>query len=464
MQFFRIFANCHKDNAMLKKLTFSCLALCLSCLCGAQTQAYGDLYDSETVSDLKDKIEYLSSPVLKGRKAGSAGELDAAEYFAARLRDAGVELLTPESGEIFGIKTETDTIVSRNVYGVIQGYDKTLKNSYIVIGARLDNLGVNVQTVDGQKREQIFCGANGNASGLAMLLELAKLLQKNSVLLRRSVVIAAFGASLPLQAGSWYFLNDSFKGAGSVDAMINLDMVGTGGRGFYVYTASNPDLNSVVSRLAGTLQPVQPQLVGMEPVPSDHRSFYNKEIPAVFFTTGMYPEYNSAKDLPEIIEYDAMEREMEYIYNFTLALANGPKPSFNKNEDLKKTRIHVAPDAVPYSECDIPPSFLGSLDPTSFLTKWVYTYLKYPQDCIDQGIQGRVLIDFTVDEKGRVGDVKVLRGIDPRLDDEAVRVVSASPNWKPGRVRGRKVKSEVSMYVEFRLTNKKKNGIRLKMY
>ena len=71
-------------------------------------------------------------------------------------------------------------------------------------------------------------------------------------------------------------------------------------------------------------------------------------------------------------------------------------------------------------------------------------------------MQGRVLVDFVIDEKGKVTDVKVARGADPRLDAEAVRVISASPDWRPGILRGKKVKSAISLYVEFRLEKKKK--------
>ena len=60
-------------------------------------------------------------------------------------------------------------------------------------------------------------------------------------------------------------------------------------------------------------------------------------------------------------------------------------------------------------------------------------------------------MSFIVDEKGNVGNVRILRPLDPRLDAEVVRVVSASPRWKPGVLRGKKVRSEGSMYVEFKL-------------
>ena len=74
-----------------------------------------------------------------------------------------------------------------------------------------------------------------------------------------------------------------------------------------------------------------------EPFASDHRSFYSKKIPSVLFTTGRYPEHNTLKDTESIIEYEQMERELEYIYNFTRFLCNQlyhPVRSKRKTRDL----------------------------------------------------------------------------------------------------------------------------------
>ena len=316
-----------------------------------------------------------------------------------------------------------------------------------MIGARLDNIGRRVCTVDGKEVTVVFPGANGNASGLAVLLKLAEKLQTNKVLLKRSVIIAAFGASLENNAGSWYFLNRSFGFVKGIDAMINLDMLGSGENGFYAYTASNSDLDHVLNALGSTLQPARPKIVTREPVQSDHRSFYAKGIPSVFFTTGMYPEYNSSMDVPELLNYAEMERECEYIYNFTVALANGDAPMFNPGEEAVRRKL----DAVPYYDCDTRPTFLGSPDPRDFLSRWVYVYMKYPEYAVEHGIQGKVLVDFVIDESGKVTDVKVRKGVHASLDEEAVRVISASPDWKPGKLDGRKVRSSMSLYVEFRL-------------
>lgn len=433
------------------------LALLCALSAGAQFKvgSYHDIEDTETASAFKEHVGYLSSAMMEGRKAGSEGEAMAARYVSDILMKYDVDIFSGEGGDLFGLKqADGDTLTSRNVLGFIPGYDKTLKEHYIVIGARLDNLGTAEVNINGETVPKTFYGANGNASGLAMLLELARMLSTNRVLLKRSVIIAAFGSSLELNAGSWYMLNRSFGAVSSIDAMIDLDMVGTGASGFYAYTASNADLNGIITSLQETLQPVQPQIVGMEPVGSDHRSFYEKEIPSVLFTTGMYPEYNTEKDTASIIQYEDMERELEYVYNFTLRLVNGAKPQFRATPAAHRP-IFGDRDVVPYSDCDYKPTFLGSSDPVNFLKKWVYVYLKYPQAAIKDGIQGRVLVDFVIDEKGKVTDVSVARGVDPLLDEEAVKVIKASPDWKPARVAGKKVKCAMSLYVEFKLERKK---------
>ena len=437
------------------------LLTCLLCLSAALTAAaqfrpsYRSLTDSETVSAMREQVGFLASAALEGRKAGSEGEREAAAYVTEVLSAYGLELISGEDGDLFGLKQESgDTLTSRNVLACIPGYDKTLRDRYIVIGARLDNLGSARYSVDGESRERIYYGANGNASGLSMLMELSRMLSAGSVLLKRSVIIAAFGASLETGAGAWYYLNRSFGKDIAIDAMIDLDMVGTGSNGFYAFTSSNPDLNRLVEQVNSSLQPVLPKLVSLEPVASDHRIFYDREIPSVLFTTGMYPEYNTERDTPSILEYDEMERELEYLYNFSIALVNGRKPAFREEE--RPDDEAASRDAISFYDCDVKPSFFRSNDPADFLKRWVYVYLRYPQSAVDEGVQGRVLVNFVIDEKGKVRDVKVARGVDPRLDAEAVRVVAASPDWKPGVLRGKKVKTALSLYVEFRLEKKKK--------
>lgn len=416
--------------------------------------SYEELEDSETVASFKSHVRYLSSAMLEGRKAGSEGEKLAAEYVTEALRSYGVDVLTPASGECFGVRKENgDTLTSRNVVGFVHGYDKKLRDRYIVVGARLDNLGTMTMTVDGRPVERIYYGANGNASGLSMMLELARMVQTNAVLFRRSVLFVAFGASGETFAGSWYFLNRAFSDVANIDAMVNLDMLGTGYNGFYAYTCSNADMNALIKGMEADLQPLLPEITAAEPYPSDHRAFYSKEIPSVLFTTGRYQEHNTERDTQAVIDYDTMERELEYIYNFIRTLSNTDSQlSFRPDEVPLRGKAYE--DVVPFYDCDQRPVFLHSSDPKTFLEKWVYQYLKYPESAVLEGVQGRVMVDFVIEKDGRVTDVRVVKGVSEELDAEAVKVVSASPKWKPGRVNGNKVRTSLTIPVEFRLEKK----------
>ena len=425
--------------------------------------AYQDLYDSETSAALKEHVRMLASSMMEGRKAGSEGEKMAAEYVAEQFEQYGLDLLSPKGGDLFGVMTENgDTLQSRNVVAYVQGYDKSLEDNIIVVGARLDNLGTMPMNIDGQKVYKTFYGANGNASGLAMLLELARMVNTNRILFRRSVVFVAFGASSETVAGAWYFMNRSHEGLGTVDAMVNLDMLGTGYNGFYAYTSSNADLNAMLRTLSGSLQPILPEITASEPYPSDHRVFYAKEIPSVLFTTGRYPEHNTEKDTESILDYENMERELEYIYNATMTLAGQNGTVAFRPDAVAKKKKDAKNDVVSYADCDIRPMFLNSADPKQFLEKWVYQYLKYPQDAVRDGIQGRVMVEFVIGIDGKVTDVKVVKSVSPELDAEAVKVVSASPKWRPARLKGEKVRCSMTIPVEFRLEKKGKASFGIK--
>lgn len=451
----------------MKIMKVAALAMSLLVAVSASAQfrggsAYEDLYDSETSAALKEHVRMLASSMMEGRGAGTEGEELAAEYVAGQFEKYGLELLSPKGGDVFGLKTdEGDTLQSRNVVAYVQGYDKTLADNIIVVGARLDNLGMMPMSVDGRQTNKTFYGANGNASGLAVMLELARMVEMNRIMFRRSVVFVAFGASCETFAGAWYFVNRSFEDFGTVDAMINLDMLGTGYNGFYAYTSSNADMNAILRTLSGSLQPVIPEIVAEEPYPSDHRVFYAKEIPSVMFTTGRYPEHNTERDTESILDYPDMERELEYIYNATMALAdwNGDI-AFRPDEAPKKKPAKN--NIVSYADCDQRPMFLNSTDPKQFMEKWVYQYLKYPQEAVRDGVQGRVMVEFVIGIDGKVTDVKVVKGVSPELDAEAVKVVSASPKWRPARLKGEKVRCSMTIPIEFRLEKKGKASFGIK--
>lgn len=95
------------------------------------------------------------------------------------------------------------------------------------------------------------------------------------------------------------------------------------------------------------------------------------------------------------------------------------------------------------------PRFQGG-DENTF-GNWVNQHIDYPEIAKENGVQGRVMLTFVVNTDGRVSDVEILRGIDPALDKEAVRAVSASPRWTPGRQRDKPVKVRYNFPVVFQL-------------
>ena len=109
----------------------------------------------------------------------------------------------------------------------------------------------------------------------------------------------------------------------------------------------------------------------------------------------------------------------------------------------------VEEEAIPFQLVEEKPKFQGG-DANDF-TRWVNSRLQYPEIAKENGVQGRVTLQFTVNADGSVANVKVLRGVDPSLDQEAVRVVSSSPNWTPGRQRDRAVKVTYTFPVVFQL-------------
>ena len=109
----------------------------------------------------------------------------------------------------------------------------------------------------------------------------------------------------------------------------------------------------------------------------------------------------------------------------------------------------VEDDPIPFVTVEQKPTFNGG-DANGF-AKWVNSRLVYPEVAKENGIEGRVTLQFTIGKDGRLQDVKVLNSPDESLAQEAVRVVSSSPKWEPGRQRDRAVKVSYTFPVIYRL-------------
>ena len=106
-------------------------------------------------------------------------------------------------------------------------------------------------------------------------------------------------------------------------------------------------------------------------------------------------------------------------------------------------------EEIPFAIVEQKPTFKGG-DQNTF-TKWVFSQIEYPEIAKENGVQGRVVLEFIVDTDGAVKNVKVLRGVDSSLDKEAVRVVSSSPKWTPGKQRNKPVRVRYTFPIIFQL-------------
>lgn len=431
-------------------LVLSCFLLC------PVTAQEGN--GSDAVGNLKKHVRYLTSQPLGGRAAGSQGEREAAAYFYDCLEAAGVDMVVPRSGQDFFIVEDGDTLSSLNIIGIVDGYDPVLRNQYILIGANLDHLGTNIMTVDGKPVEKIFPGANDNASGLACVMEVARRISQSSFMFPRSVIFAGFGAKEKGMAGSWYFVNKAFPFRDSISLMVDVREVGSyGPDNPFVYSTGvpNPEINAMIGNLpdAGAFF-VPGKADGVIPS-GDYLAFYEYGTPVVLLTTGSTVFSKTYRDEADMLDYNTMDYICDFIYNLAREAANAEKmiartvPAGNPGEG------QPAGDRVysPY-ELDVPPRFFRG-DEKTFLNEWVYTYLKYPDEALKQGISGTVMVEFVVEKDGSVSNVKAVSGNDHVLIEEAVKVVSASPKWKPGQLGGEKVRVKYTLPVEFRLKKRK---------
>lgn len=117
--------------------------------------------------------------------------------------------------------------------------------------------------------------------------------------------------------------------------------------------------------------------------------------------------------------------------------------------EVAEETIEEAP--IPYTLVEEKPSFMGG-DANEF-AKWVYSKIVYPEIARENGISGRVTLQFTIESDGSLTNIKVLRGIDQSLDQEAVRVVSMSPKWTPGKQRDKAVRVTYTFPIMFQLRN-----------
>ena len=197
-------------------------------------------------------------------------------------------------------------VAAYNVVGVLEGSDRLLKNETIVIGAHYDHLGRGGAGSLAPRSGEIHHGADDNASGTAGVLELARVFTEQRPRPKRTIVFIAFGGEEEGLLGSNYYVNHPVTPLNNIVAMINMDMIGRmkdsklviGGVG----TAK--EWRDIIAQ--GTADPARKFELTMNEDgfgPSDHSSFYGKQIPVLFFWTGTHNDYHKPSDTFDKINY-----------------------------------------------------------------------------------------------------------------------------------------------------------------
>jgi hypothetical protein len=275
-------------------------------------------YSQESLQGkLKEHVYTLASDSLKGRQAGSSAGRQAAEYIIKQWKEIGIP---PINGNeyLFPFRDKYNNIV-----GFIEGSDEALKNEYVVIGAHYDHLGVKTRAGE----TVIYNGADDNASGVAAVTELGRILKGMQPKLKRSVIIVAFDAEEIGLFGSTEFARNPPVPLESIKIMMSIDMVGWHKASGYVkYTGAATLKNGKAIILKKTEIPaglnVKTQSTERSVLTAtDTEGFAKRGVPTLAVTTGLKSPYHKPTDDAELIDYDGLEKITEHLAGLTLTLS-----------------------------------------------------------------------------------------------------------------------------------------------
>lgn len=283
---------------------------------------------SQQRENLKKDVYYLSSDDLEGREVGSIGSSLARDYICSQLNQANVSHYIQEF----------DFNDGKNVVAEIRAEKPLYNPEYIVIGAHYDHLGI--------RNNEVYNGADDNASGSAMLIQLARLLNANTDKINRHIILIWFDAEERGLVGSKAFAHNPMfvDTLSDIKLMINLDMVGWYKNGALeianvamvngwkdIFESTKTDLKTKVSKYEKSIF-----------TDSDYSSFAKKDIPAITLTTGTDSPYHKPEDDAELIDYEGMDKICDFVFNLTVNASNykdlgfsGKKADKHKNERSK---------------------------------------------------------------------------------------------------------------------------------
>lgn len=313
--------------------------------------------ESITAADAAKHVNLLAGAKMEGRGSGFAGADAAGKYLVAQLRAFGVEpagAAVAASSAVTGAAAPPDTIgyeqpfdirlvpfpgqgpndeakgqvgSTFNVCGVVRGSDEKLREEYVVLSAHYDHVGK-------RAKKKVFFGADDNASGTTALLEVAQAFAlKDAPRPRRSVLLLFFSAEERGLLGSRHFTEKPTVPLDRIVCDLNIDMVGRNkSKEMDVYgNGTSPDLDSAHLAAAARSGLRFTPRTGSIFLRSDQVNFYEKNIPCLFWTSGLHKDYHTEEDVASRIDDAKVARAATHAYLTAWEIANRPeRPRFQK--------------------------------------------------------------------------------------------------------------------------------------
>lgn len=349
-------------HSFMKFLSIFCLpALALLSSCGPNAAEIR----KQTLEQFRKDASYLASDELGGREIGTEGEKLASTYVADRFSEIG---LAPkgDSGTFFQFfdfvpKANPHVMEVGDSLSVGMGIVKKIRGSNVlgyidngaahtvVIGAHFDHLGMGDENSLFKGEPAVHNGADDNASGIAVLIEVAERLKNRNT--SNNYLIMAFSGEEKGLWGSNYFCKNPLIPLESINYMLNMDMVGR------LNEEKKLAINGVGTSPAWMpeLEKIQVDSISLVTTesgvgPSDHTSFYLKDIPVLHFFTGQHEDYHKPGDDFEKLNIEGMLSVTDFIDSLITRLDSKGKIAFTKTKDQdseKSPRFSVTLGVVP---------------------------------------------------------------------------------------------------------------------
>ncbi|HMU42328.1 MAG TPA: M20/M25/M40 family metallo-hydrolase [Ignavibacteriaceae bacterium] len=290
-------------------------------------------------------INYLASEELQGRAPGTEGINKAADFIVEKFKSAGL-LPGADDGTYFQswdevVDANGNKAKVKNIIGIIPGTNPDLKDESVIVSAHYDHLGYGWPESYKGNAGKIHLGADDNASGVAVMLELAELLGK-SLKPQRTVIFVAFTSEESGLLGSKYYVkNMQHFPAKKVIGVLNFDTVGRLGKNKILVIGSNSANEwKFIFMGASYVTGVESEMVTQDLDASDQVSFIEAGIPAVQFFSGANEDYHKPTDTPDKIDASGLIKVATFAREGILYLADRLEPLTFQGQttgDTKKT-------------------------------------------------------------------------------------------------------------------------------